>query len=563
MIPAEIVRRKNALKMARSTIEVIWNDVEKYVMPLRLGNMYRRDIAETAVVLLRDDVYDSTAIFAAQRMANAMHGSITNPNVAWRKRMFKAPNKALNEDPDSKNWLENADAVEWESLYDSNFDPEISSAYQDLVGPGNAFMSVVAEHDSPLDWSGFNFTAIPVKESFFERDHRGDLFAYYRWLVWTASECKSWAMDKGYKLPSAIEKELEEGGNPDKRFDITYGIYFRPDKVKAIEARRRAGQSASVLSPEECPVGAMYVLEETKEQIGKEEGFYEFPVFHCPWEKTSGSIWGHGPGMIMSPTAKYINYRMELEDLAIRKAIDPNLLASERGVVGDLESAPGGVTIVRSMDAVKVLESGARIDWSKQNLDELRKSIKEAFHNDELQLRDSPQMSATEAQIRYELMNRVLGPTMGRIQTALLSKILDRTFKTLLRNKQFGEVPQQVMAANAQFKVNYTGALMRAQHSDEVAAIERWIGQVGAMAKVFPQVMNVVDIIQAARDLALKLNVPAKMLRSVKEVEQLVQQQQEVAAQQAKAQLQMQQGQANEATGKGQQMMQQAPNGAA
>jgi hypothetical protein len=149
MDPVEIVRRTDALKMARSTIEVIWNDVEKYIMPLRVGNMYTRDMAESAVVLLRDDVYDSTAIFAAQRMANAMHGSITNPNIKWRSRIFKPPNKKLNQTPDAKDWLEGADDREWEELYESNFDPEISSAYQDMVGPGNCFMSVVAENDSP------------------------------------------------------------------------------------------------------------------------------------------------------------------------------------------------------------------------------------------------------------------------------------------------------------------------------------------------------------------------------------------------------------------------------
>jgi hypothetical protein len=548
MEPVEIVRRQEALKTARSTIEVIWNDVEKYVMPLRIGNMYAKDIAETAVRLIRDDVYDSTAIFAAQRMSNAMHGSITNPNTKWRSRTFRPPNKKLNEEPIAKDWLEGADEREWEELYDSNFDPEISSAYQDLVGPGNCFMSVVAENDSPTDWAGFNFTAIPVKESFFERDHRGDLYRYYRLLNWRATEVKSRWPD--IKLPALVEKALAEGGNPDERFEIVYAVYAR--------AGKKMPAGVKVLSPAERPVGEKYILKATKEMVGPEGGFYEMPVFHCPWEKTSGSAWGHGPGMIMSPTAKYINFWLELEDMAVRKMIDPALLVTERGVISDLQLGPGGVTVVRDLNAIKVLQSEGRIDFSKMSLKEMRDSIKEAFHNDELQLRDSPQMSATEAQIRYELMNRVLGPTMGRIQNSLLSKILDRTFKTLLRNDQLGEVPDVVRKTKAQYKVVYTGALMRAQQSDEVAAIERWIGQVGAAAKVFPQVMNVVDILQWARDLALRLNVPGKMLRSVAEVEQMVQEQQKTAAAQAKMALMQQKGMADKAQGEGAQAQQAA-----
>jgi hypothetical protein len=119
-------------------------------------------------------------------------------------------------------------------------------------------------------------------------------------------------------------------------------------------------------------------------------------------------------------------------------------------------------------------------------------------------------------------------------------------------------VPDIVREKNAQYKVLYTGALMRAQQSDEVAAIERWLGQVGAAAKVFPQVMNVVDIIQWARDLATRLNVPAKLLRSVKEVEDMVRQQQQVAAKQAQLALAAQKGAADKAQGEGAQAQQEA-----
>lgn len=548
MDAVEIVQRVDALKAARSTVEVIWNDVEKYIMPLRVGNMYVQELSESAVKLLREDVYDSTGIFASQRMANAMHGTITNPSTKWRSRLYRSPRK-LNQDQVAKDWLEGADDREWEELYDSNFDPEISAGYQDLVGLGNCFMSVEAENDSPKDWAGFNFSAVAIKESYFERDHRGDMYRFYRWFQYRASEIKSKWPDA--KLPKSVMQELRsKTPNPDKRFDIIYAVYIRPDKV----GRYNGG----VLAPKNRPVGCKYILKATKEEIGDEGGFYEMPVFHCPWEKTSGSAWGHGPGMIMAPTVKYINFWLEMEDMAVRKLLDPPSLTTERGVIGDLDLAPGGLTVVRSMDALKPYLPEGRIDFSKMSLKELRDSVKEAFHNDELQLRDSPQMTATEAQIRYELMNRVLGPTMGRIHNSLLSKILDRTFKTLLRNKQFGPVPGIVQQNNAQMKVVYTGALVRAQQSDEVAAIERWLGQIGALAKVFPQVMNVVDIIQIARDLALKLNVPAKCLRSVKEVEALVQQQQQVAAQQAKAAMLKQKGEADEAVGKGQQAQQEA-----
>lgn len=548
MRASDIVRSVDAHKQARSTVEFIWNDVEKYIMPLRIGNMYMREMTEAAVRLIREDVYDSTAIFAAQRMANAMHGTITNPSTKWRSRKFRK--KVLNESVAARDWLEGADDVEWDNLYDSNFDAEVSSNYQDLVGLGNSFTAVEAENDSPKDWAGFNFTALPIKESFFERDHRGDMYRYFRWFQMRASEIVTkWP---AIKLPKTVQEAIT-ANRPDQRFDIIYAVYVRPG-VK---------ENGNVMAPTKRPVGFKHILKATQEQLGPEGGFYQMPILHCPWEKTSDSIWGHGPGMIMAPTAKYINFWLELEDMAIRKLIDPPVLTEERGVIGDMDLAPGGLTVVRRLDCIKTFLSEGRIDFSKMSLKEMRDSIKEAFHNDELQLRDSPQMSATEAQIRYELMNRVLGPTMGRIHNSLLTPILDRTFKTLLRNKQFDTPPPEVRQANAQLKVVYTGALARAQQSDEIAAIERWIGQIGAIAKVFPQVMNVVDIIQVARDMAIKLNVPAKCLRSVKEVQELVKHQQEVAAKQAQLALTAQQGTAAKAQGEGAQAQQTAQQQAA
>jgi hypothetical protein len=546
MEAVEIVRRTDACKLARSNIDSIWNDVDKYVMPLRLGDQYVQIVSESAVKLLVDEVYDSTAIHAAQNMSNAMHGTITNPNVKWRSRKYR--DVELNKDVDAADWLQNADDVEWNEIYDSNFDSEISSAYQDLVGPGNCFMSVEAEEDNPVTWKGFNFTAVPLRESFFERDHRGDVFRFYRWFNWRATEIQS--KFPGAKLPASVEKEVADGGDPDKRFDVIYAIYVRPDKLKNTD---------QVYAAKERPVGCKYVLKSTKEEIGEVGGFYEMPVFHCPWERTSGSQWGHGPGMIQAPTAKYINFWLEMEDTAIRKMIDPPTLVTERGLISDLDLRPGGQTVVRDIEkSIKAFLAEGRIDFSKMSLDDMRKSIREAFHNDELQLRDSPQMSATEAQIRYELMNRVLGPTMGRIQNQLLSPILDRTFKSLLRNGQFKPIPAVVKQKKAQLKVVYTGALMRAQQTDEVAAIERWLGQVGAIAKVFPAVMNVVDIITVAREMAVKLGVPAKMLRSVKDVEAMVQEQQKAAAMQARLSLMQQKGEADKAVGEGAQAQQAA-----
>lgn len=544
----EIVRRVNILKALRSNVEAMWNDIDRFGAPLRLGNMYQRDMTEQMVTWQRDEIYDSTAIWASQTLAANIHGVITNPSFKWYDYLFMG--RILNQDPMARSWIQDCTEISYENLYNSNFDPEISSFFQDLVQAGNGVMVEEVEKEDPLDWQGVNFSCIPVKEFFFERDHRGNLYRAYRWLEWTAVEIKSKWRDALKPLPPEIAACLDEGGDPTKKFTVIFGIYFREDKAKNLG-------SMQTLADSERPFGSKYALHISGDELGDEGGYYDMPAVHVPYEKTSGSMWGHSPMMVMIPTIKYINAWMEMQDMSVRKMVDPPMLVRQRGLLSDLNLKPGQYTLVSDVERdIKPLITNGRIDFSQMTLKELRDMVRAAFHVDELQLRESPQMSATEAQIRYELMNRVLGPTMGRVQNGGLDPLLMRHFMALLRNKQFPPMPDIVLEKRAQFKVHYSGPLVRAQKMDEVAGMERYMAQIGAIGKVMPKIMNVINPEKYARTLADKLNTAHEFLRTPSEVAQ-------IEKQQDAAQAQAMQGKVQQEVGKGQQEMaagQQAQN---
>ena len=542
---AEILSRFAILENSRKNVEASWNDVETFIMPLRLGDFYMKPQAETAIHWDREELYDTTAIMCAQKMAASMHGSITNATMKWWGMDWTNPE--LNKDPESRAWLDEVVQIAYAELYESNFDTEISAAYQDLVGPGNTCMTLEPEREietDPSEWAGVNFTCLPLREIFFEQDHRGHLAVLYRRLQWTPRQIQT--KFPGVKLPEAIEDMLKSSAQIDVRIEIIYCIWYR-------EAKRR-NMGKFPMAEDQRPIGAKYVLRTSGETIGEEKGLYEMPGYITRYEKTSGSMWGFGPGVLMAPTAKYLNGMMQMEDMAIRKMIDPPSLVTERNLMSDLDQRPGGMTLVRDIDkSIKVFLSEGRIDFSQVKLKELRDMIRSAFKEDELQLRDSPQMSATEAQIRYELMNRVLGPTMARIQNELLAPMLNRLIKLLWRNKQLPPVPALVTKKKSQWKFTFSGPLVRAQKVDEVTAIERWIGSIGGAAKVFPQILNVVNQSAVAREMAVRLGIPGDLLNSEAQVAQIEQQQQ--AQQQAMAK-----AQAAQETGKG---MQEVAKGAA
>jgi hypothetical protein len=542
MKPNEIRQRLEIQKTNRAVIEPMWDDIEKFIMPLRLGQMFNdAQNGELSQDWEREEIYDTTGVFSAQTMASAMHGSITNPVVKWFEFLFQA--KELRQDPESVEWLQQCTERVYAELYDNNFDSEISSAFQDLVGPGNAIMMAEPENENPDDWQGTNFSCVPLKEFYFEQDHRGRLAIFYWVRNWTVLQIRE--KFPAVTLPKVVQESLD-ANKFDVRHNVIFCIWRRHDK--------RKNENKYPLAPLNRPFGYGYVLEGDDNFIGEESGYYEMPAYLTRFEKTSGSQWGFGPGAIMAPTCKFINAWMELEQTAVRKMIDPTTLAEERALIGDLNLGPGKLTLVRNINGIKAYQSEGRIDFSKMELKELRDMVRAAFKVDELQLKESPQMSATEAQIRYELMNRVLGPTLARLQTDLLDPLLLRIFRMLLRNKQFPAVPRKVKALKGQLKIDYQGPLMRAQKSDETAAIERFVGQVGAMAKVFPTIMNLIDPVKVGRELATRLGVPGDILRSDAEVERATRVQQKLAAMQAKAALQQQQGDAKQSQAQADQM---------
>ena len=122
-------------------------------------------------------------------------------------------------------------------------------------------------------------------------------------------------------------------------------------------------------------------------------------------------------------------------------------------------------------------------------------------------------------------------------------------------------MPEIVKSKQAQFKIHYSGPLVRAQKMDEVASMERFAGQIGAASKIFPTVLNVFDPIQWAREMAEREGIPAKLLRSNAEVEALTKKQQAAMAQAANSQLQQAQGQAQQAQAQGQQAQAQVQPG--
>ncbi len=286
-------------------------------------------------------------------------------------------------------------------------------------------------------------------------------------------------------------------------------------------------------------------------QIGNEGGYYEQPAFVTRWRMMSGSAWGYSPAMLALPDILSLNEMVRLILRAGEKVIDPPTITSERGLLGDLDLEPGGLSVVRDVEQIRPYESGARFDVSELQKENLQRSIRQVFHVDQLELKESPAMTATEVRVRYELMQRLLGPTLGRLQNDFLDPLIMRTFSIMLRGGALAPPPDSARDEQGILDIEYTGPLAKAQKMAEVEGMERWVGSIVALAEVFPDLRDLVDADDYGRNLAEVLGVPSDNVKDPAKVARIRRARAQAAAAERKAMMAKAEGEAMEAHGKG------------
>ena len=510
MTPAQIIKRFEELfNLRKSSVEPTWDDIEYYISPIRTGSFFQEKKAETEVRHERPEIFDTTAIWGLQVLAASMHSSLTSPAIRWFRFGFKG--KKLKENQVAKRWLEDCSDAVFNALQASNFNSEMSTGYQDLGGFGNTCLSLEQEDD--VLFKGLDFGCVPIGEFYFEFDHKSRLSKLFRRYQWTIVQiAEKFGEDS---LPPKLKGLLE--GDRDIKHDVIYCVFKRKGPQPKIGPKE-------IVEAEKRPIGTLYVLREGGEQLGNEGGYYEMPAFVARWERTSGSQWGHGPGTLAIPSVRYLNSFKDTELSAAEKAVEPSMLATERGLVSDLDLSPGGLTTVRSLEDVKPMDVHANFQVSYQTIQDERAQIRQIFRTDDLQLKESPAMTATEVQVRYELMQRILGSTVARLQADLLDPLITRAFRMMFRAGALPDVPKELQGEDDILNIEYQGPLMRGQRASEVAAIERLLGLLNTLGQnpAMQSAIDLIDLSMAIKEIADRLGVPASVIRSSDEVKKLV-----------------------------------------
>lgn len=465
-------------------------------------------------------VLDSAPIRANELLASSMQGALTSASVKWFR--LKTRDRALNETPTVAAWLDECADAMYLAFTQSNLAAELQELYLDLGAFGVGALMQEEKNPASKDFSGFRFQTQQAGMYRIAENADGLVDTVFRDVPMSirAAAKKFGERNLGEKLTKMGEK------NPDQYVVLLHAVYPR-EGVYGKTAKRK-------------PFASCWAYREAMHIIS-EGGYDSLPYFVPRWTKTSGEVYGRGPGHTALPDVRTLNKARELTLKAWAKAVDPVMKQRADGVIGTVKLTPGGLNTVVQMDDLQALKSEARFDVGNIEEEQVRTSIREIFYNNQLQLPNKVIMTATEVERVYELMQRVLGPTLGRLESELLALLIERSFMMMLLRGALPEPPQEVFGQGgeiANIDIEYEGPLARAQRASDTQAIERTLATALPIAQVDPEALDVVDFGEIIRITAQKQGAPPLIIRSRQDVDQRrAKRQQEM--EQAKQQQQM------------------------
>lgn len=471
-----LTRRFDTARAKRGNWESLWQEAYEYALPQRNSFSFSR-----AGSSKHDNLYDATALDAVEQLAASLLGNLTPPWSQWFG-LKPGPDLSAEEAESLAPVLEQA-AKTMQAHFDrSNFIVEMHQCYLDLVVGGTAALAF--EEEEPGALSAFKFTAVPLSDIVLEEGENGALDGSFRTLNLTLAQLQA-----RYPLAELPVQIVEDGlKDTQRKFDVLESVL--PNELGTFDFK-------ACLNDGSEPV------------ILKTGRFAQSPIISFRWLKAPGESYGRSPVMKALPDIKTANKVVELILKNASIAVTGIWQADDDGVLNpaNIELKPGSI-IPKAVGSrgLSPLEMPGRFDISQLVLEDLRARIRHALLADKLGPVGGSRMTATEVLERSAEMALLLGATYGRLQSELMTPLIQRAFSILRRR---GEVPD-INLDGRLVQLDYRAPLARAQGQRNIQNTLFWVESVLAMGG---SATGAIDLGATARFLGEALGVPSDLIK--------------------------------------------------
>jgi len=500
----DILEKHERMRQQRVYFEKVWQDIADRIIPRKADfKRQRGKINEPKGERRTEKIFDAAPALALDRFAAAMHSLVTPRNQQWHSLRPMQP--ALAEDDEVKGYLEEVNKLLFSARYSANFDNQVHECYFDSGAFGNMAMFIGDRLGRSL-----YYRTVPIDQLFFMENEYGIVDLVHREFPMTARQAaQKFGLDH---LPMPIKDAAEK--RPEQEFWFVHCVKPREDA----DVSRKDYRGMAFAS--------YFIAVDSREIVG-EGGYRSFPYAVSRYAVTSGEVYGRGPAQLILPDVMMLNEMNRTTIQAAQLAVLPPLLAHRDGILDAIRMTPAAINYGGVDDngrqMIQPLTTGSRPEIGLELMDQKRALINDAFWNTLFQiLVDTPSMTATEAMLRAQEKGALLAPTASRIEAEFLNPMVEREMDILAAAGVLPPMPDKLMEAGGLFEVEYTSPLERARRAEEGVSILRTFEQLAPLAQIAgPTVFKRFNFDEAAKVLADVNGVPAKIMYSDEEMEEI------------------------------------------
>ncbi|MBU3554835.1 phage head-tail adapter protein [Polynucleobacter sp. UB-Piko-W3] len=518
----KLYTRWGALKSERASWVTHWKEISDYLLP-RSGRFFIQD--RDKGYRRHNNIYDSTGTRALRVLAAGMMAGMTSPARPWFR--LGIADKDLMKNHAVKVWLNEVTRLMLEVFSKGNTYRALHHMYEELGAFGTSASVVMDDYNDVI-----RHYPLTTGEFAIATDYRGQVNTLYREFQKTVAEVVG---EFGINNVSSTVKNMHDRGSLDQWVTIVHAIEPRIDR------------DVTKKDDKNMPYSSCYFeLNGEKNQYLRESGFKVFPAL-CPrWTTSGGDIYGNSPGMEALGDIKQLQHEQLRKAQGIDYKTKPPLQVPTSMKNRDIETLPGGISFVDSTGSTQGIQTAfeVNIDLSHLLMDiqDCRGRIEKTFYADlflMLANQTDTRMTATEVAERHEEKLLMLGTVIERLQNELLDPLIEMTFNRMLDAGIVPPPPEELQGMS--LDVEFVSMLAQAQKAVSTNGIDRFMGNLGAVAQYKPEVLDKFNADKWADIYSDVLGVDPSLIKSDEDVA-AIRQQRAKAQQDAQQQQQMAQG---------------------
>ncbi|MGD0960229.1 MAG: portal protein [Methylomonas sp.] len=462
-------RRWQALKTERSTWWQHWADISRFLLP-RSGRYFASD--RNKGWPRNNAIYDSTATRALRILAAGMMSGMTSPSRPWFRLAVADP--ALMGDQEVKIWLNRVTEQVQDVLARSNAYRVLHMLYEELGAFGTGAALIADDFQNVIHLYPFT-----IGEYAIGTDWKGDVVTLYREFDKTVAEVvREFGVDK----VSPAVKNLYQLRNHDAWVTIRHAVEPRSD--------RESGRMDAL----NMPFRSVYWEAASNGKVLRESGFAAFPCVAPRWATQGGDIYGNSPGMEALGDIKQLQAQQLRKSQAIDYQANPPLQLPTSMKNRENQLFPGGISYYDAATAAQGVKTAFEVNLNLQyllaDIQDVRGRINSAFYADLFMMisEQTQSMTATEVAERHEEKMLMLGPVVERLNNELLDPLLENAFARLLKAGLLPRPPAALQGHN--LNIEYVSLLAQAQKAVALNSIDRFVGNLGQIAAVKPEILD-------------------------------------------------------------------------